>query len=224
MKRFAVAVLGLWGIFIFASCTKTEENYYPSGKIRSVIHYRGGMESGKSLYYYEFPNTLEIEIEMKKGKRNGEFNRYYENGQLDTHCTYVNDSIEGIETMYTANGRKSQQYTYLHGKKNGPHTAYHLSGDVKIQGSFKNDMFDGDWHYYDERGVPVGDGHFDCGTGSVSFYDPEGRLARTTFYVDNKKDGKETYYTPSGSIYKEIIFEQDRIVSIKTDSLLQHFQ
>lgn len=222
MKRIIVVTVELLGLLTLTCCTKTERTYYPNGQIRSVIHYRGGRETGKSLYYYEFPNTLEIEVEMKKGKRNGEFSRYYENGFLDTHCIYVNDSIEGVETMYLGNGVKSQQYTYVRGRKNGPHTAYHLNGEVKVEGNFKNDMFDGDWHYYDERGVPVGDGHFDCGTGNVSFYAPTGYLVRTTSYVDNKKDGKELYYTSQGEVYREIVFKQDRIVSQTNDSLLLH--
>ncbi len=205
---------------ILTSCTKTETNYYPDGNIQSSIQYRFGKENGIAKYYYDIPNTLEIEMEMKQGKRNGEFRRYYKNGLLDTYCTYVNDSIEGVEINYTANGAKAQEFTYVHGVKNGPHKAYHLSGDIKIEGGFKNDLFDGDWAYYDERGVVVGEGSFKEGNGSVMFYDKRGLPLRVTHYVHNKKDGKEEYYTSSGAVVKEIVYKQDRIISEKTDSSL----
>ena len=119
-------------LFLCASCTKTEKTYYPDGHVQSSIQYRFGKENGKTIYYYDNPNTVEIEVEMKNGKRHGEFNRYYQNGYLDTHCQYVNDSIEGVETNYTANGEKAQEFTYVRGVKNGPHKAYHLSGELKI--------------------------------------------------------------------------------------------
>lgn len=220
MKNIALYASLLLLVIGMSSCSKTEKNYYPDGNIQSVIQYRMGKESGKSIYYYDNPNTVEIEVEMKNGKRNGEFNRYYENGYLDTHCFYVNDSIEGVETMYTANGAKSQEFTYVRGQKNGPHKAYHLSGDLKIEGGFKNNLFDGDWTYYDERGVLVGEGTFKEGKGSVTFYSTTGQVARVTNYLHNKKEGKETYYTASGQVYKEIVFKQDRIVSEKVDSTL----
>lgn len=202
------------------SCSKTETSYYPDGHTQSKIHYRFGKETGKSIYYYDVPNTVEIEVEMKNGKRNGEFHRYFENGLLDTYCIYKNDSIEGLAVNYTPNGEKMQEFTYIHGVKNGPHKAYHLSGETKIIGAFKNDKFDGDWTYFDERGVLVGEGTFKEGTGDVTFFDQRGLPSRKTHYKDNKKDGPEEYYTTSGSIYKTIVFKQDRIVSTEVDSSL----
>ena len=81
----------------------------------------------------------------------------------------MNDSIEGVETNYLANGSKAQEYTYVHGVKNGPHKGYHVTGELKVEGSFKDNLFDGDWKYYDDRGVIVGEGSFERGTGEVVF-------------------------------------------------------
>lgn len=203
-----------------SSCTKTEKTYYPDGSLQSIIHYKFGKETGKSIYMFQRPNTVEIEVEMKNGKRNGAFYRYFENGNLDTYCTYVNDSIEGVETMYTPNGEKSQETTYTHGHRNGPHREYHLNGQIKAEGGFKDDMFDGDWTYYDERGVVVGEGSFKSGSGTLTSYDAVGKVSRTTQYEKNHKNGREAYYTPAGTIYKEITYKQDRIVSQRVDSTL----
>ena len=203
-----------------SSCTKTEKTYYPDGNLQSIIHYKFGKETGKSVYLYQRPNTVEIEVEMKNGKRNGTFFRYFENGNLDTYCTYVNDSIEGVETMYTPNGEKSQETTYTRGRKNGPHKEYHLNGQIKVEGSFKDDLFDGVWTYYDDRGIVVGEGNFKSGSGTLTAYDATGKISQTTQYEKNHKNGREAYYTPAGNIYKEITYKQDRIVSQRVDSTL----
>lgn len=203
-----------------SSCTKTEKSYYPDGSLQSITHYKFGKETGKSIYLFQRPNTVEIEVEMKNGKRNGAFYRYFENGNLDTYCVYVNDSIEGVEIMYTPNGEKSQESTYVHGKKNGPYKAYHLDGQLKVEGGFKDDLFDGPWTYYDERGIIVGEGSFKDGDGQLTSYDARGQVALVTHYIKNMKDGKESFYAPSGKIYKEVIYKQNRIVSQQVDSTL----
>ena len=89
-----------------------------------------------------------------------------------------------------------------------------------MEGVFKNDLFDGDWTYYDERGVIVGEGHFKNGTGDLLSYDAIGRTIMTSHYVNNLREGKEIYYNPAGKVYKEITFKQDRIVSQYVDSTL----
>lgn len=218
-KRFIISILAVVAM-VLVSCTHTETTYYPDGRTQSIIQYRGKKEHGKTVYFYRNPNTVEIEVEMKNGKRNGEFRRYFINGLLDTYCVYKNDSIEGVEVMYMANGCKSQETTYLHGHRNGPHKAYHIDGSLKLEGGFKNDLFEGPWTYYDERGVLVGEGEFHDGTGQVTFYDKNGLPKLVSHYKNNKKDGKELYYTPSGSVYREIVFKEDRIVSDQTDSTL----
>lgn len=220
MKILSNIILVTAAAMLLAACTHTETTQYPSGRVQSVIQYKGKKEHGRTTYFYRMPNTVEMEIDMKNGKRNGEFRRYYENGLLDTYCVYVNDSIEGVETIYMPNGNKSQEYTYVHGRKNGPHKVYHDNGSVLTEGGFKDDLFDGAWTYYDERGVIVGEGTFHSGTGEITFYDKNGHPNRTTHYKNNKKEGTETYYLPSGEIYRTITFKEDRIVSDKTDSTL----
>ena len=218
-RQYSIWIVAIVAL-LCAGCTHTETTYYPDGRTQSIIQYKGKKEHGKTVYFYHSPNSVEMEVEMKNGKRNGEFRRYFKNRLLDTYCVYENDSIEGVEVMFLANGCKSQETTYLHGRKNGPHKAYHLDGSVKLEGGFKNDLFDGTWNYYDERGVLVGEGEFHDGDGELTFYDKNGLPARTTRYKQNKKDGAEDYFTPSGQIYRQIIFKQDRIQSDQTDSTL----
>ncbi len=219
--RMFISVLGVaLSIFFLSSCTRTEKSYYPDGNIQSIITYRAGKEHGKAMYYYDNPNTLEIEIEMQNGKRHGEFFRYFENGALDTHCFYVNDSIDGVQTLYTANGEKTQEITYRNGCKDGPYRAYHLNGDLNIEGNYKDGLYEGVWNYYDERGVLVGEGNFKEGTGTLTSYDAFGHKSKVTPYVRNHKHGKELYFNSAEQVIKEVVYEQDRIVSQTQDTTI----
>jgi len=85
---------------------------------------------------------------------------------------------------------------------------------VKESGTFVNDLFDGEWEHYDERGLLIGEGSFAQGAGKRTMYDHLGRLQCETHFVNNKKEGMETYYLPSGEIEKTILFKEDRIVEI----------
>ncbi|MBR4788076.1 MAG: toxin-antitoxin system YwqK family antitoxin [Bacteroidales bacterium] len=218
-KITSVAAMFVLALLLL-SCTKTERTYYPDGHVQSIIQYRFGKEHGKTQYYYDNPNTLEIEVQMHRGKRNGEFFRYFENGALDAHAFYVNDSLDGVQTLYTANGEKTQETTYSHGHREGPFRAYHLNGDLNIEGNFKNDLYDGKWSYYDERGVLVGEGDFHEGSGEQVSYDARGLKSLLTRYVRNEKDGKEEYYDQNGRVIREITYKQGRIVSQWEDSTM----
>ena len=68
--------------------------------------------------------------------------------------------------------------------------------------------------------MPVGEGEFHSGSGEVTFYDQNGHPMRTTHYENNLKNGPETYFTPSGEVFRTIVFKDDRIVSQETDSTL----
>ncbi|MCL2245690.1 MAG: toxin-antitoxin system YwqK family antitoxin [Lentimicrobiaceae bacterium] len=201
-------------LFLFASCTKVKREYYSRGKIKSETHYRFGKETGTTTYYHNHYPTKTMEIEMKRGKRNGKFVKRYFDGNPELEATYKNDLLEGVETHYYKNGNISLKTHYKKGVKNGPVTSWFSNGIIRESGAFVNDMFDGEWVNYDERGLLVGEGSFVNGTGKRLTYDEMGRLLYETHFVNNKKEGLETHYLSSGEIEKKILFKEDRILEI----------
>jgi antitoxin component YwqK of YwqJK toxin-antitoxin module len=122
--------------------------------------------------------------------------------------------LEGKETYYFKNGNRSMETYYKKGLKNGTVTTWHSNGVVKESGAFIDDLFDGNWEEYDERGLLIGEGTFDKGTGKRIMYDEMGRLKCETNMVNNKKEGLEIHFLPSSEIEKTILFNEDRIVEI----------
>jgi len=206
-------------LFLTTGCTKTKEEHYPNGKLKSKIEYRFGKENGKMIYYDENYGTKTLEISMKNGKKEGKLTRYFANGNIETEAMYKNNIQEGKEIVYDIRGNKIVETTFLHGIKNGTYMSWHEKDMIREKGNFLNDKFDGQWFYYDERGFLVGEGDFSNGNGILISYDNQGNLSRKSTYKNNLKDGPEIYFTQNGDTTKIIYFQNDRIKSVDNKEL-----
>jgi len=200
--------------FLLSACTEVKREFYDNGRLKSETHYRFGKETGTTTYYHHWYPTKTMEIEMKKGKRNGKFVERFFDNKTKTTAFYIDDLLEGTETHYYANGNRSMEINYKKGLKNGQVTSWYGNGVIKESGFYVNDLFDGKWENYDERGLLIGEGNFDKGTGKQIIYDEMGRLQKETNFVNNKKDGLETHFSSTGEIIKTILFKEDRMIKI----------
>lgn len=215
MKIIKIITLLALAIFTVSSCTRTKVEYFEDGSVKSSIPYRFGKEYGLCKYYFiNLPHPLKIEMEMKNGKKHGQFVKYYINGKLDTRCTYQDDLLEGTEETFHIQGYKTSETHYLHGKKHGLYTLYYPNGEIVEQGSFYEDLFDGDWRYYDDRGVLIGEGHFDKGNGVQMGYNPNGNMIRIVHYQNNQLQGEDIELNAEGDTLKVTVYDQGRIVSV----------
>lgn len=214
MSIFKPIIICLSFTILLGSCKQVKEDYYPNGRLKSKTTYRFGKEHGESIIYNENYGAPSFIIQMKNGKKHGKMTRYFFNGNIETEAYYKDDIQEGIETIYDLNGFPIVQTTYLHGMKNGPYTTWHAKDMIREQGAFAEDMFDGEWIYYDERGLMVGEAVFNKGTGQQIAYDHNGNLYRVTSYVNNMKNGKEVYFTPTGDTARVNIYTDDRIENV----------
>lgn len=220
MKYIRIMILLVMVSVTLSACTKVKYEYFEDGSMKSAVPYRFGKEHGTCKYYFiNAPHPLKIEMEMRNGKRQGDFVKYYINGRLDTRCTYQDDVLEGTEECYHIKGYKTSVTHYLHGKKHGPYTLYYPNGEIVEQGSFYEDLFDGDWSYYDDRGVLIGEGKFDKGNGVQKSYNLQGNLIRVVHYQNNQKNGEDIELNNEGDTVKVTVYENDRIVSVNGEVL-----
>lgn len=201
-------------ILLATSCTKVKYTYFQNGRMATEMHYRFGKETGTTIYNHEKYPYAAMEIEMKKGMRNGKFIKRYFNNSLEITAFYKNDKLEGVETMFYQDGQIMSQINYVNGVKNGAAISWFSNGVISAQGSFVNDLWDGLWEHFDERGCLIREGNFVVGSGNQFTYDSFGKLISETNYVNNTKDGLETQYSFSGEIEKTILFKKDRIIEI----------
>lgn len=214
MKKNVLYISLLIILLTIASCTKTKTELYKNGRLKSQIQYRSGKEHGVSRYYHEVYGSMIVEAHMKNGKKEGEYSRYYFNGNREYQAFYTNDVLNGIERSWTKEGQLVAETHFKDGKKDGPYAAWYENGVQMAKGAFKNDLEDGEWEIYDQRGVLIGEAKFKEGDGEQLAYDQNGILERKTTFKKGLRSGLENYYNPSGKVIKTILYQEDRILEI----------
>jgi len=76
-------------------------------------------ETAKNLLKRVFIKTKYSEYYEIDGKFDGEYKRWYENGQLEEHCYYKNGKLDGEYTSWHQNGRPLQHSHYTNGLYDG---------------------------------------------------------------------------------------------------------
>ena len=85
-----LTVVALLFFALSVGCSReVEKEYYPSGKLKSVLNYKKGKLEGIALYYYE-NGELKERVNYRKGKRERTGTTYYESGKLKEEITYEN--------------------------------------------------------------------------------------------------------------------------------------
>jgi len=101
-RSFVVLVMCL--AFLAVSCSrKVEKEYYPNGKLKSVLNYKKGQLEGIALYYHENGNLKE-RVNYRKGKRERTGTTYYESGKLKEEITYE-DGEPVLVKAFDENGK-----------------------------------------------------------------------------------------------------------------------
>ena len=143
------------------------------------------------LYYKKFtdnPFTGEISgIEngsFKNGKMNGEWLRYYENGQLNEKVNFKDGKRDGLSETYFENGQLKDKGNYKDGKEEGLWEAYFENGQLFGKANFKDGKRNGLLENYYRNGQLLGKGNYKDGkadgfsktdaiTGHSPFHDEE---------------------------------------------------
>jgi len=126
--------------------------YYPGEKKAAEGIFLGKSKDSTWNYYAEEDGSLRIRESWKNGALEGDFIRYYPNGQVSDQTAWKNGVREGRWVQYFENGALKHEGGFVKGLKEGPFKAYYPDGTPELEGSYKNDLFDGNWNYYDEEG------------------------------------------------------------------------
>jgi antitoxin component YwqK of YwqJK toxin-antitoxin module len=75
------------------------------------------------------------------GKKDGIWEKYYDNGQLQSRGSYENDIKEGYWESYWSNGQLWSKGTYKNGKRDGIWEEYFSDGEFWYEGEWNNDKY-----------------------------------------------------------------------------------
>ena len=116
----------------------------------------------KGLYYKKFSDvpftgtvTGKKQGKIKKGKWDGPYVSYHDNGNLYRKGNRKNGKWEGLWVNYYRNGQLFSEETYKNGKKDGPYVMYHKNGQVMSKGTYKDGKKEGPWVWHKKDGSAV---------------------------------------------------------------------
>ena len=134
VQQFIVILLGL---ILFSSCEKTvdtdkEQEYLKSEK--KIIYYKGEPFSGVLVTPSKHGKSA-----FKDGKKDGESEGYYENGQLEYKSEWEDGKVI-INERYWKNGKISikESYKWDEEKKSGEELGYFENGQLAYKRIYKN--------------------------------------------------------------------------------------
>ncbi|MCB1143649.1 MAG: LIC20035 family adhesin [Leptospiraceae bacterium] len=121
----------------------------------------------------------------EKGKRDGEWNFFYDVGQGNVGpilrtTNYKLGSKEGLEKKFSKEGLQTEETTYLKDLKDGPYWNKNNKGWMEEEGPYLKDKRDGQWTFYYAE-------------------EKDGQVKSITNFKNDEKDGKETRFHPNGS-------------------------
>ena len=90
-------------------------------KLKPIIEY---YDNGKVKCAYSVDEN---------GKKQGSYESYHDNGQLDKKCTYKNGKLDGPYESYYPNGQLDRKCTYKNDILDGPYESYYPNGQLWIK-------------------------------------------------------------------------------------------
>jgi antitoxin component YwqK of YwqJK toxin-antitoxin module len=149
------------------------------GKVNTVEHLVRDTLDGVMLNYSQHSQQVMKEANYKKGKLNGLFRTFYDNGKIKEESWYKDDRKNGQSRWYNQSGNMIAEYNYENGdfqgyqktfyendtlsalshyynnKLSGEYIEYYRNGKPKLSGFYKSGEKDGLWTEYDETGKAV---------------------------------------------------------------------
>ena len=119
------------------------------------------------LYYEKFTdvpftgNSIgQQQGKIIKGKREGEWLTYYQNGQLNEKVNYKDGKANGEWLAYYEYGELFLKGHYKDGKIEGEQYVYYKNGQLQFKGNFKDGKEEGELLFYNENGQLVEKKHY----------------------------------------------------------------
>jgi TonB family protein len=206
-------------------------SYYSDGKLSCTMNYKNGNKEGLFTGKYKNGRTS-FETRYINDKAEGESVHYYENGKVYYNEYYKGDSLSGPARKYYENGTLKEEKFMKGENRDSIYKFYYDNGNLWEHIIYKNGNEYNVIAYNDVNGKAINCCTLKDGTGSMRFYDKEGRLAEENnyknsvehgeyksykdgiltvegTYVDGKKQGIWIDYYDSGELYSKITYLND---------------
>lgn len=158
---------------------------------RQVAHLSDDSVTADGTYREFYPNDKPfIEGQFVKGKQEGEWKYYFDNGQIN------------------------RKVIFKDGKPNGAWEVYRADGTLQAKRGFKDGIRDGEWISYDDSGKkPLVEEHYAKGLqdGTWKTWYPSGQLRTQITFKNGKRDGTSSEWNDKGQLVVEAHWTDDKL-------------
>lgn len=146
-----------------------------------------GKNGVKTVY---FPGSVIVEqtIHYKDGKRNGEFNEFYRNGQLKIKQSFINDTLTDSSFQFYENGKLKQLQYLKKGNREGTWKKFNEQGGVIEEINYSGNQLNGYSTKYTYRSL---------------------RPIQRWYYVNGIKEGKQEFFHQNGKPMAIVYFNKN---------------
>lgn len=138
-------------------------SYYKNGDEKSIQNYEDGELDGYQKIGYS--QILYMEGYSKNGIKVGSWKSYFKKNNQLKYSKYFDDfgNATGEWKSYYDSGELYLVENYLNNQLNGKQTVYFKNGNILSEGNLKNGKYEGIWKYYNEKGALVREKQFKDG-------------------------------------------------------------
>jgi len=139
----------------------------------------------------------------------GFYREYYRNGQMFAEGQYRRGRQQGEWTYYHENGTVNRKVTFDGGLPNGQVDVYRADGTLMAKRDFDKGRRTGEWIDYDDTGKqPLQEEHYKDGQpdGVWKSWYPSGQIRREVALKEGKRDGVTSEWNADGSKRGEVSY------------------
>ena len=132
-KKFKLLLLALGALTLFSACSSVYTDEERTARVMMMVLSKTNNSTTSFEKKWKTTNKVAIVDSFKNGERDGEFKRYYLNGNLLMRYYFKAENVEG------------------------PWEDYYPNGKLLMSGQMKANKEVGNWKYYDENGKLLGE-------------------------------------------------------------------
>jgi antitoxin component YwqK of YwqJK toxin-antitoxin module len=198
---------------------ETMREPYDDGKTRierEIAHFSDNHFEADGAYREFYPNGKPfVEGQFVRGRQNGDWTFYFDNGQINRKATYKEGKPDGPREIFRADGTLSSKRGFADGLRDGEWISYDDTGKKPLaEEHYVKGKGDGTWKYWYPNGklrqqfsLKQGERH-----GPMTEWDDKGEKRFEANFVNNKLHGDATRWFPGG---RKVVqkYDEGRLVS-----------
>lgn len=196
----------------------------PVSGVRYEGAFKDDMPQGQFLYWNK-GDTLVSEAFYFRGGYAAYTRFFYPEGGVMAEGYYLDKQKDSVWKYFSKDGRLLKEESFERGQLNGKMKFYDSAGRLLQEQTWFRGLRNGPWFVHEGNGYQSYTYKLNLTHGAYQARYPDSTLYIEGFYTEGRKQGVWRFYLPSGTLYKEDVYQDNlmtgRTIYLKIDGVLQ---